>query len=646
MTVCCAAMLLAFIIGCEKNNGGDGGGGVTYTTISGDTSGTLALAQSPFLVTGDLRVPEGQTLVIEPGVNLLFDGLYWLKVEGRLLAEGNTSDAIVFTSHSSVPTYGDWRNIIFTNPNVQSRMAYCVVQYGARYDTTMPYYAYRGGISVVNSSPIIDHTVIYFCGYNGIFVDSGGAPTITNNIIIQNDDNGIYCLPGCNPVIRFNDVWNNHSQDWSGVPVGIGDKSQLNINLDSCDVNSNISFDPELPLINANRYNTSAAPVSCSPCINAGDTTFVTDPDNTPTDVGAHYYHIGLDEIRKKVEGTLSASLSPYRVTCDAFVLPGRSLVIPAGVTVEFEGLYEFRVYGSLVVNGTAGAQVMITPSVTTAGPNPPRGYWKYLAFASTSNHNSLTYCNIDHGKAITLDADSGLTAPDLTMDHVTVRDMLEYGLHARYTMPVLRNCAFYGTGNSCIALDSLGFGGAPAPADTSLISNCIVQGAAGRGISLAYYRAPIIRNCVIYDNGTSGIHCEWRCTPTIVNNTIYGNHYYGIYCWWNSDPVIMNNIVVNSSWYGLNCVYSSVPTISYNDVWNNYLNQSVDSLRINYQDCSPGFGDISADPGFVDVSGDNFHLNGSSPAHNAGNPDPAYNDALDGSRNDMGAYGGPFGNW
>ena len=44
-------------------------------------------------------------------------------------------------------------------------------------------------------------------------------------------------------------------------------------------------------------------------------------------------------------------------------------------------------------------------------------------------------------------------------------------------------------------------------------------------------------------------------------------------------------------------------------------------------------------------ISDNNFRLIFASPCRNAGNPAPGFNNA-DGSRNDQGAYGGPFGNW
>jgi hypothetical protein len=51
----------------------------------------------------------------------------------------------------------------------------------------------------------------------------------------------------------------------------------------------------------------------------------------------------------------------------------------------------------------------------------------------------------------------------------------------------------------------------------------------------------------------------------------------------------------------------------------------------------------VIADPEPVDAANGDLHLSEASPARDAGNPDARYNDA-DGSRNDLGAYGGPGG--
>ncbi len=54
-------------------------------------------------------------------------------------------------------------------------------------------------------------------------------------------------------------------------------------------------------------------------------------------------------------------------------------------------------------------------------------------------------------------------------------------------------------------------------------------------------------------------------------------------------------------------------------------------------------YGDEDNDPMFLFE--DDFRLYFQSPCKDAGNPDPMFND-IDGSRNDQGAYGGPYGGW
>lgn len=70
-----------------------------YTEISGDlTTQTLTKANSPYHVIGDIRIPRGHTLTIEPGTYIDFKGHYKLEVEGHLKAMGTAIDRIVFTA--------------------------------------------------------------------------------------------------------------------------------------------------------------------------------------------------------------------------------------------------------------------------------------------------------------------------------------------------------------------------------------------------------------------------------------------------------------------------------------------------------------------------------------------------------------------
>ena len=66
--------------------------------------------------------------------------------------------------------------------------------------------------------------------------------------------------------------------------------------------------------------------------------------------------------------------------------------------------------------------------------------------------------------------------------------------------------------------------------------------------------------------------------------------------------------------------------------------------LYSNVQGGLDDIGNIDADPMFVDPDNDDYRLQPDSPCINTGNPAAIYNN-VDGSRNDMGAYGGPKGN-
>ena len=138
------------------------------------------------------------------------------------------------------------------------------------------------------------------------------------------------------------------------------------------------------------------------------------------------------------------------------------------------------------------------------------------------------------------------------------------------------------------------------------------------------------IHNNVVVDNIYTGISLS--TDASVVNNTIANNN-NGIYDSGGYQPIVMNNIVTGNTTYGIAVVNTSVPTdITYDDVWNNGQ---------NYHYCSPGQGCISVDPLYVDEPNSDYHLQPGSPCIDTGNPLPQYEDP-DGSRNDMGAYGGP----
>ncbi len=198
---------------------------------AGNVSGTWSLTGSPFRVHGDITVPNGQTLTIEPGVNVIFSGNYKFNVQGRLLAVGTQQDTITFTAQD---TATGWHGIRFVNTpstNDTSKIIYCKLQYGKA--VTGTYYDQCGGALYVQSFSklLISNCLIKF-NVNGGNPDytGGGAicfwaasPILINCTISNNNGTtggGIICWSSANPIISNNIFANNTALDGGGIYIG------------------------------------------------------------------------------------------------------------------------------------------------------------------------------------------------------------------------------------------------------------------------------------------------------------------------------------------------------------------------------------------------------------------------------------------
>lgn len=114
-----------------------------------------------------------------------------------------------------------------------------------------------------------------------------------------------------------------------------------------------------------------------------------------------------------------------------------------------------------------------------------------------------------------------------------------------------------------------------------------------------------------------------------VINNTFYGNT-KAIFS--NSSSTLKNNIIAGSGRYGI--AGFKAGSVTYNlfngNTLGNYSGVSVLPTT-----------NITGNPLFVNITSD-FHLKTGSPAINAGDPSSLFNDVIDGSRNDIGVYGGP----
>jgi hypothetical protein len=167
-----------------------------------------------------------------------------------------------------------------------------------------------------------------------------------------------------------------------------------------------------------------------------------------------------------------------------------------------------------------------------------------------------------------------------------------------------------------------------------STIKNNFIYSSGGFGIIMTNEKGDKVYNNLIIDKSTNatgfyaGSYIVNSSNIDIVNNTITTKG-IGIDAS-SSTSNIQNNIIVNNADYGVS--FSTASVMDYNAFWNN---------AVNYNGIN-GIHNINTVIMFADTSTDNYRLLPGSPCINAGNPDPEYND-VDGTRNDIGAYGGPY---
>jgi len=238
----------------------------SQTTIpEGDVSGNWSLNGSPYLVEGEITIPDGETLSIEPGVYIQFQGHYTLNVQGQLLAIGTAQDSIRFTVidttgfHLAGEPDGSWNGIHFYETpatNDSTKIVYCILEYSKTpieeytgwnggaiyiYDYSKVLVSHcliinnraqsGGGICIIGySDPVIDSNIICFNISSGLHSHGGGicirdcsSPIIKNNIIHDNIINspngyggGMYIGAGSNPTLSDNIIRNNLTANFGG----------------------------------------------------------------------------------------------------------------------------------------------------------------------------------------------------------------------------------------------------------------------------------------------------------------------------------------------------------------------------------------------------------------------------------------------
>lgn len=167
---------------------------------------------------------------------------------------------------------------------------------------------------------------------------------------------------------------------------------------------------------------------------------------------------------------------------------------------------------------------------------------------------------------------------------------------------------------------------------DGALLRGFRVGETGGAAIAVTPGATAEVTNCIVYDSAI-GIHAGAGAALFCINNTVFQN---GTGVQGENDAsfaALRNNIFFDNE--VAVSAFSTGGQSGYNAFYGN---------RAAYEGAFvPGEKDFVSNPQFVEAASMNLHLRWHSNLRNAGDPDPAFNDP-DGTRNDVGADGGPFG--
>jgi beta propeller repeat protein len=569
-----------------------GAGREVSGTIDVDTTWTVA--DGPYIVSGDVTVNNGVTLIIEHGVGVIFETSDILSsgqdpdkteliVGGTLVADG-----VTFTSHASEPAAGDWYGIRFLESSIDYGDSGCIIE-----NSTIEYGTV--GISIDGASPLIsNNTITEIKGNNadldrdagdgvGILVTNGSSPTLTNNTISS---------------VRGGDGY----EDWSprlGRDSGDGHGICVRNDSSALIANNTISYVTGAP----GQYSGGGFLPLPGYASGRGIGIFVESSQPTITDNT-------ISNIEGGSYGAYSASVHGYPASTGVGIYLEASSPTIANNSISL-------VNGGRGVPGSIGAGIFAdngsSPTVsrnTISGIQGGDGENAWC-WGSACQYGASVAGNGGLGTGIYAGTNSALTT-DANILSLISGGNGGNGREDPYCGYLSGADGGIGTGiyaigsslkasNSVIYLTRGGDGGTGAPSHRCSPGDG-GDGGVGIGIYIERSSANLVNNTTASSSGGSGGASGGEGASSGSDGSSVGVNVA-------SSVDIVNNIVVSHT-IGISGT-TTAATLSHNDVWGN--------SEANYSGVAPGTNDISADPLFVDPDNNDYHLRWGSPAIDAG---------------------------
>ncbi|RMH72763.1 MAG: right-handed parallel beta-helix repeat-containing protein, partial [Gemmatimonadetes bacterium] len=183
-------------------------------------STTWTLSGSPYILMTNIQVQSGATLTVDPGVEILFNGNYYLDIRGVLDVNGTEDQPVLFSGNGS----NYWQYVQFYGAESSaSTVDYATFERGGR--------SGYGNVYAYQSSPTFTNCTFQDSYYYGLYFNQNSAPELTD-CIIQNNGNpttasGLYLVSGSDATVTNCQFINNAaygilSNDVNAIPTIIG----------------------------------------------------------------------------------------------------------------------------------------------------------------------------------------------------------------------------------------------------------------------------------------------------------------------------------------------------------------------------------------------------------------------------------------
>lgn len=169
-------------------------------------SGGIVTGTFPnYSISNKVIISASDRVYINPGTTVMFSGsTSGFDVNGKFLAVGTVTDSIIFSSLTQDSTGAAYNGFYFMDTSVDSA---CIISY-ARIE-----YAYYG-LRCLGASPTLSHSYLWKCR-RGANLSSNSSPIISHNKIERSYEYGITLTTGSSPLIEWNELVNNNSQNTS-----------------------------------------------------------------------------------------------------------------------------------------------------------------------------------------------------------------------------------------------------------------------------------------------------------------------------------------------------------------------------------------------------------------------------------------------